>query len=539
MLNETHALYMVQLTRFVLESYSRDRADAIVMMSKNEELDNGPLAVLLLTELTAYLNRRRVVPTAPPIRKVRHLSRLLMNCLSASACTHVDFFFLFPQPSSASVVLPEFNYSKALSERLQILRFVYGLSSAAEMTSQQIDHIWSLCTLPVDREAIMDFLADASNSDIGPIMRPDNKTQIGSGNQLHAVFSSEVCIHVFETLFCAPDVGWDSLGEMAFSSFQTLFKNLVQGKIHDPAIKDRAIDALWRISLSAGNENVATNAMTELLSAYSQNGEMMQPNKANTENSPQNIQIQSGHLFSKRIFEYLSQVKDHLQRGDNSSLRSAERCIKILKRAFDMSTLGGGVSAVAARLRRTNGTLNDFLKEIPHGLRGVSSCKTVFVMAKKLGGTCERFAIEVHLLQTLSSIKLQVSERCNHDVQMIKLSNVTGRSSMEIRPPQRPNFSAFPDSVTAADLGVTTGSELIFMLSDKIVESGPTLVPNPNAFMLNDNALDLSGLLDDEEVDNSFGVFFDTLVRHLSVELFYSGHLLQWVISDPFFGYVL
>eukprot|EP00804_Cyclotella_cryptica_P003556 CCRYP_002177-RC/>CCRYP_002177-RC protein AED:0.09 eAED:0.09 QI:151/1/1/1/0.8/0.83/6/655/3175 len=499
-INETHALYMVQLTRFVLESYPRDRTDAVLVISDGEDERSSSLADLLLMELTAYLNRRRTIPTAPPVRK----------------------------PSSASVAVPEFNYSRALSERLQILRYVYGLSSTSEMTSQQLDHLWSLCTLPVDREAIMDFLADASNAEIGPLLRPEtNKGQMTPGNQLHAVFSNEVSIHVFGNLFCSANVGWECLGEVAFCSFQTLFKSLVHGNMQDSVIKDRAIDALWRICLSAGNENVATNAMTELLSVYSRCDNVSRPNAPN-ETDGENTLIHSGNLFSKRIFECLFQVKEHLQRGDDSSLRSAERCIKILKRAFNMSTLGGGVHAVADRLLTTCNTaasselprnpaneldLNMYLKEIPHGLRGVSSCKTVSVMAKKIG-SCDRFTLEIHPLQTLASIKMQVAQRCNHDVQMIKLSNISGRSSNDVRPAQRPNFSAYPDTSIAASLRISEGSELIFALCDKILE--PVEVPWSSTTVISgDYALDLSGLLDDEGSDDSFGVFFDTLISVL------------------------
>ena len=236
------------------------------------------------------------------------------------------------------------------------------------MTSMQVDHIWALCTLPIDKEAIMDFLAIASTP---------NKATIGS--KLDAVFAKEVSIHIFENLFCSANVGWDQLGELAFVSFQNLFQSLGERMSLDAAIKDRAVDALWRICLSAGNEDVATNAMNDLLSLYIQSNSV-QPTEANEAMINHN-QIKSGDLFSKRIFECLVQVKEDLQKGNNSSLRSAERCIKILKRAFDSSTLGGGVSAVAERLRRTNeNDVNAYLNKIPPGLRGASSGINVSVL---------------------------------------------------------------------------------------------------------------------------------------------------------------
>lgn len=65
--NETHALYMVQLTKFVLEGYPREETDGVIVA--NETLPDS-----LFRELTAYLNRRRAIPTAPPLRKVCHLA---------------------------------------------------------------------------------------------------------------------------------------------------------------------------------------------------------------------------------------------------------------------------------------------------------------------------------------------------------------------------------------------------------------------------------------------------------------------------------
>ena len=368
------------------------------------------------------------------------------------------------------------------------------------MTSKQVDHIWSLCTLPIDKEAIMDFLAIASTPD---------KATIGS--ELGAVFSKEVSIHIFENLFCSANVGWDHLGELAFVSFQNLFQSLGERISLDSTIKDRAIDALWTICLSAGNSDVATNAMNDLLSLYIQSN-IIQTTEANASTVDHN-QTKSGDLFSKRIFECLVKVKEELQRGNNSSLRSAERCIKILKRAFDSSTLGGGVSAVAERLRRTtDNDFNAYLNKIPHGLRGVSSCITVSVMAKKTGGVSDRFSMEIHLLQSFGSIKTNIAKRCDHDVNMMKLSGITGRSGNNGRPPQR-NFNLFSDTAIAADLEISEGNELIFMFTDKAIETRQA-TSSPDIPSLN-NPLDLSGLLDDKGEGSSFGVFFDTLIAVL------------------------
>lgn len=391
------------------------------------------------------------------------------------------------QPSSASVAVPDFNYSEALSSRLLVIRRVYGFSPGAKITNEQVDILWSLCALPNDREAVMIFLAAVSDTDAGP----EGKNQQTTTNyQYQHVLAEDVCTHIFENLFCSTNVGWECLGERAFGSFQAMFKNLHQhGKQISAATTDRAIDALWSICLSAGNENVSTIAMNDLLDMYVE--------------IYKTSQVQSGDLFSRRIFECLRQVNEDLQRGVKSSERSAERCIKILKRAFDISSLGGGVNAVVERLRRTNeDDLNAYLKKIPHGLRGVSSCITVPVMTKKVVGGTERFSLDIHLLQSLGSIKAQVAQRCDHNVQMIKLQ----------RPSQRPNASSLPDSTIAADLGISELNELLFMLGDKAIE---TCAASTNTNVIPSGSLDLSGLLDDQGEGSSFGIFFDTLISVL------------------------
>ena len=404
------------------------------------------------------------------------------------------------------------------------MNYVYGLSTTAEMTSQQVDNLWSLCTLPVDREAIMSFLSDATvvfhSNGIALEIGPENNKgqQTVSNNQTHAVFSREVSIHAFENLFCSANVRWECLGQLAFMSFKSLFTSLQHGVVQNSAIKERAIDALWRICLTAGNEHVATNAMDELLNVYVQSSRASQPNEASDNNSD-HIRTESndGASFSKRIFDCLCDVQKELQRGNSSSLRSAERCIKILKRAFDLSTLGGGAIAVAERLRSINGadTLDAYTRKIPHGIRGVSSCVVVSVLTKKTGSTgSDRFSMEIHLLQSFGAIKDYVAKRCDHDVKMMKLTNITGRPGSDGRPPQRPNFSAFSDTAVAADLGISEGNELVFMLGDKVIESGRT-TSSPNLSAPND-ALDLDNLLNNNSgSENSFGIFFDTLIAML------------------------
>ena len=78
MVNEAHALHMVQLTwlilRFVLDSetWSPEMPDSVLTAGTHEE-DKRSFADLLLLELIAYLNRGRVAIPTPPVRKVCNL----------------------------------------------------------------------------------------------------------------------------------------------------------------------------------------------------------------------------------------------------------------------------------------------------------------------------------------------------------------------------------------------------------------------------------------------------------------------------------
>lgn len=415
------------------------------------------------------------------------------------------------QPSSASVALPDFNHTKALTERLQILRYVYGLSSKVEMSSQLLDHLWSLCTLPVDREAIMEFVAHASKSEICSSAPPENNNASnGLSNtpvcdKLHAVFSNEVSIRVFQNLFCASNVGWESLGEVAYQSFQMLYQNSLVGT--NDALNACALDALWRICLSAGNDNVACQAMKDLLSLYSMPAAPIDGDVVDSSKSTDN----GGNRFSKRIFDCLSEVKEGLQRGEISSERSAERCIRILKSAFEQSIIGGGNGAVVERLQSLQvGDLGIYLNEIPHGLRGISACKTIAIMGKVSGSNdkSQRFSLDVHPLQTVASVKAQIARRFNHDVKMVKLPNLSNR--IDNNPTH--NLQTASDDDLVGDFAIDDGKELIVILTDKEVQERAS---SGSKAQSNISKLDLSELFNDEGEGGSCGVFFDTLISVL------------------------
>jgi ubiquitin carboxyl-terminal hydrolase 9/24 len=474
------------------------------------------------------------------------------------------------------------NHAKLLSTRLQNLRFVYGLNidldslaldgPKIEMSCEQLVHLWNVCSDPIDREALMIFLANASKPDDGSYNQ-QNDGKFGSlrpENSMHNIQSLSPCfsdnLFVFEKLFCA-DVGgpaWEDLNEMAYQSFQSFDAKELR-------VSSLTTDALWKICLSAGNDVVASWAMNDLLAVY-KNNSYGYPVEA-TRNG---IETNEDNLFSQRIFRCLVQVKEGLRAENRSSERSAERCIRILSAAIDQcNSLGGSARALADRLtmfhlqhqKQANAPLpsvEEYLNLVPHGMRGVFSCDTVSIIARatsrgvgtSIGSSSsditagdegparypsmqsERFLLEIHPLQSLASIKSQIALRCNHDEKMVKFINLTGHRRSVNSSNLEPRISALPDSTLAADLGIMEGSEIIALLSDKFVANNNTIGNNGNPnnttvqFDFPDdstrekrrnsppasshpNSLDLNGLFSRNGPDGSSNLFFDTLIAVL------------------------
>ena len=468
-------------------------------------------------------------------------------------------------------MVPEFNHAESLSTRLQILRFVYGLNLGPsklpelELSCEQLQKLWNVCVQPNDREALMLFLANASqhhgpydqsNDGSSDPTRPENSAHV----ILSPCFSDNV--YIFQNLFCV-DVGgpgWENLGELAYQSFQNF-------DAKESRCSSLTTDALWRICLTAGNDAVAARAMNDLLNVYSTGSTITTASDEDERNQ-----------FSQRIFKCLVQVKEGLKAGNRSSERSAERCIRILSAAIEKcNSLGARAGAVAERFgslvkkqqdESSPATVEDYLNLVPHGMRGVYSCNTVSIIARSTArgvgsinasgpvqnntvagddiatpsNKTERFLLEIHPLQTLASIKHQIAARCNHDEKRMKLNNLSGQKR-SANGDFDPRLSNLPDATLAADLGIGEGSEIIALLSDKIItnnnNSGDNIRINnvavqlPNIGPQNEHSkehlptfnpppttsstLDLTGLFSRNGQDGSSNLFFDTLMSVLEL----------------------
>ena len=395
-------------------------------------------------------------------------------------------------------------HPSAISERFNVLRFSYGLSEAADMSNDQLDDLWALCSHPADRETLMIFLASASCIDVGTIpstepvqtdamqLQPNSAFSTTDKQQMPitTAFSEKVRNHIFQHLFCSPDVDWEKLGEGAYQSFQMFFKILKQDRNLSFSSKSPAIDTLWRICLCAGSDDVAGHAMKDLLAVYSSLGALdntytdptldselvltNSPDEKHNHTADTQMKIDpssptsntSESSFAHRVFQCLVQVKEDLLKHLPSSERSAERCLKILNTAVgqDYGVFGQGTSDIAVTALKQlslNTSVEEAMRVIPHGMCGQASYRSVSVVAKRAsnqntvgvantsssvgnipsssaaGSTSQlstlrlpsvvRFTLEVHPLETLASIKMKVASYCHHRVSLVKPTSVTGR----------------------------------------------------------------------------------------------------------------
>jgi len=539
-LDEVQALRMVKLTRFVLEACPRDQAHRIVTEN------NATLPGLLFNELTAFLERKRMDTTGNAFRKVR-----LVPVLSGKVESNSNGVELIPVLANTSQTPVHGDASVALQERLRILRYVYGLSDLIVMNSSQLHALWNLCSQPSDREELMVFIASASMVSNHPMGNdhtlPPNNQNVSArkDDALSAAFTGDVSAEVFLNLFCAPDLSYDEFGEGAYNSFQLMFSRVTEAS-------GAALDALWRICLTAGNGAVASQAMKDLLTVYMQ----MTPDSApNAWSQRQNKGVvsatENSFSFGERVFNCLSNVKKNLDDGQPGAERSAERCLRILNAAIGQSSNAIGSSTTFATLTRLSSIpldsdLDSVMKFIPHGMRGQSCYRKVGIMAKRQvihnqvgqayvaredniqgpsqpkNSTTLRFSIDVHPLETLASVKAKVATFCHCNVASVKPVSVTGRLSGKTgrgSGDSSMNLNVVPDDSVIDELGIVQGSELIFQIVERQMQQA-NAASKMNKY---NRTRDLSDIFFDDE-----GHFADKLFLTLLAVL----EALPWRESD-------
>ena len=525
--DENQALLMVRLTQFVVEACPRPQAFALAMQ------DNGAFPLLLFGELKAYLLRRRK-------------SSLVGSSGSSSSSSSSlrGGFRKVPAASSSSNGngMGEFNllqqHRNALQDRLRILRHVYGLSDQGTettagtttndpvvMTADMIKILWAHCDSPADRESMIMFIAGASHNgnlaSDGQVAASQHQ-QTDNANILSPAFTEDVCRQIFVDLFCGDDFDFSILGPGGYKSFHFLFLTVRKSPLSSVDDKRAALDVQWRLCLRASANDVAQQAMRDLLAVYINAKVVATAGNAVSVPSAAPVDMSLGDDFGERIFQCLSKVKEDLQSGLEGAYLAAERCIRILNAAVgqQIDTVGSYSNTPSTLARLSNlpatATLEEAQKCLPHGLRGQSACFRVAITARRnplqnstsqnvppnsspsaagAGGASQsrnttntsRFTLDIHPLETLLSVKSRVAMHCYCPLASVKPLHITGRRSFG-NPAESGNFSlsSVPEDSVMDELGVVHGCEMVVSISDRMQSSLAMAVSNRSANTNND-----------------------------------------------------
>ncbi len=381
------------------------------------------------------------------------------------------------------------------------------------MTSSQLQSLWKICDSAEDREAIMVFLANASTSSNNSMYGPSMSTN--AHQPLTSSYSNEVQLYAFQSLFCNSDVDWEHLGLKAYRSFQVLYGSLKPIVRSFESLEVPALDTLWRICLYAGNDNVASQAMKDLLHLYSSFSASRQEavsNNAWTQKDAQEIPDKV-EAFGDKIYACLETVREGLKTGNKLSERSAERCMRILNAAI---THTGGTnkanssSSIHFKTSSIKGLVNGFkdvIQQMPHGLRGQACYRTISISAKRPSNgqrpAIDNFLLQVHPLESLWSVTNKVSRHSNHDQSLVKPISFNNN---------RCNLNVEPESATVDELGIIDGSELVYLLCNNIA---PQNQSNRNGrFHKNVPGLTMADIFGGNRQGPS-DIFFETLLDML------------------------
>ncbi|KAL7573772.1 hypothetical protein ACA910_007801 [Epithemia clementina (nom. ined.)] len=533
--DENQALLMVRLTHFVVEACPRAQAYALATQN------NCAFPELLFNELKAYLLRRRKHGLAG------------IGGSSSSIATSRGFRKMSTSSTPSLVVngtggdssLIHQLHKNAFQDRLRILRLVYGLSdhrttttgSAAGavvtdpilMTAEMIKTLWSLCDSPIDRESMIMFIAGASHNgkiaSDGQAASP-HPQQPDQSIILTPAFTEDVCRQIFLDLFCAEDFDFGNLGAGGYKSFHFLFLSVRRSLVSSPADRRAALDVQWKVCLRANANDVAQQAMRDLLAVYisASNSKVLSAAVPGSLGAVgQEVTSIDGPLdddFGERIFHCLSKVKEDIQNSVEAAELAAERCIRILNAAVSqqIDNIGSYSNTPSTLTRLSNlpatATLEEVQNCLPHGLRGQSACFHVAITARRnpmqnsisqnmlpntntnAAGTppgqprstpsTSRFTLDLHPLETLHSVKRKVAVQCNCPLTSVKPLHITGRRTFGNSESGNFSLSSVPEDSVMDELGVVYGCEMVVSISDRMQSSLAMAVSNRSASTTSD-----------------------------------------------------
>lgn len=481
--DEDQALRVATLANFVLQACPRQQAEEIVLK------DNLALPGLLFSELIAFLERKE---SGGPLK-----------------------FRKIGNGVNTPVMAEENQRKRALHERLTILRFVYGLSSpkAGEqdplvLSIEMIRRMWSLCVLPTDRELVMVFLASASNSTALPGQMVKGVQGPSPENSQAAAFTTEVGIAVFIDLFCSNEFEYSHIADDAYKSFQTLFDKLQAVPNASQASKEIALDAVWRVCLTALSDSVVSLAMRDLLRVYTAD---VAEKQAGQETGESSTGLKEG--FGERILQCLVKVNAEIDSNVPTAQRSVQRCLRILNIAVGRSESDGYTmtSSALSRLERLPPSANydDAARCLPHGMKGKACYHQIGITVKRtqlqnipaLGqnqsrppSPMTRLSFFVHPLETLSSVKVRVATECQCKYSSVRPIQISGRQVRHTASGtdySQLNIGSVPEDSVMDELGVVAGCELIFVIADRPSQVN-TAVPAATSTVRSNAVVDLT-----------------------------------------------
>lgn len=349
----------------------------------------------------------------------------------------------------------------------------------------------------------MVFIATASSASHANSARltadqqgPQQANAVQPEDILSAAFTDEVCATAFLNLFCSPSVTFQFLGENAYRSFQVVYSKLRTVPAATRAANAAALDTLWRISLGAGNEFVASHAMKDLLSVYvafsaAYSGWNIMTN-ALDDGDPEPTE----NDFGRRVFDCLTSVKRGLEEKEPSARLAAERCLRILNAAIGQADMTSSISlSTLSRLAMLSpdASFGETVGCLPHNMRGQACYRKVNCMVKRTQNaqaaqvqqpmerdgrnpTTMRFSLDVHPLETLLSLKMKVASQCDCAVSSVKPISVSGRlvgggarnTGAEATPL---NLNVVPEDSVMDELGLGHGCEIVFLVADRVQQA--------------------------------------------------------------------
>jgi len=358
----------------------------------------------------------------------------------------------------------------------------------------QLDTLWDFCFKTSNIESFLVFLAYSSVDFTSPIdMMGENPDELlsrlphwsGTNSttsrvQLTAAFSKKVKDYVFQQFFCSARVDWGCLGLKAYQSFSFLHARslIAVNQTHIPSLVGPAIDALWRICLESASDAVASQAMNDLLHLYMSSNSNIQSELNTKKHIDERL-----YSFSDRIYEALKVVYHHISTDSHNALRSAERCCRILLTAVAHDTKderGATIAPDFSSLISASRT-DDYLKCLPHGLRGQSCYRTISVHARRTQNQVsthpestgipsvtlppsQRFFMQVHPLEPLGSMKKKIAQHCEHDIFLVRPLSHNGRRASASDQSQI-NLNVESDDSTVSSMGILNGSEIVVLLA--------------------------------------------------------------------------